>query len=292
MSEAAVGRLLQPCKPTSASALWGRVFMRPVARKIALPLGQNPVLHHHSHMAAPRQPVYPVMAAIAGHRNPGAGESSAGWVCWTNLFFNTEVADLCIWLDGTAISAPLMPGRGLITPWAALHPFGRRALHLLHYPQPLHLFRQASPLAGSGCIFLDSLRPGFSPTKLRLGSKTHSRQAVFWLGLQDAWQGRLAGKMNEFWRSSSSHRRRLARFNQRFKGKPDSRAMNILYHLTILPPKLPAAEALSQEISALRGRFGGELVYLNPNQRSPIYLPRLLFGFQRKRATAGRRKPF
>ncbi len=57
--------------------------------------------------------------------------------------------------------------------------------------------------------------------------------------------------------------------------------MNILYHLTVLPPKLPAAEALSQEISALRRRFGGELVYLNPNQRSPIYLPRLLFGFQR-----------
>jgi len=59
--------------------------------------------------------------------------------------------------------------------------------------------------------------------------------------------------------------------------------MNILYHLTILPPKWPEREALSQEISALRGRFGGELAYLNPNQHSPIYIPRLLFGFHKLR---------
>ena len=57
--------------------------------------------------------------------------------------------------------------------------------------------------------------------------------------------------------------------------------MNILYHLTILPPKLPKAEALSQEISALQSRFAGEIMYLNPNITSPIYLPRLLFGFHK-----------
>ncbi|RME41949.1 MAG: glycosyltransferase [Caldilineae bacterium] len=57
--------------------------------------------------------------------------------------------------------------------------------------------------------------------------------------------------------------------------------MSILYHLTILPPPLPRAEALSQEIAALRQRFGGEVVYLNPNQTSPVYIPRLLFGFHR-----------
>ncbi len=56
--------------------------------------------------------------------------------------------------------------------------------------------------------------------------------------------------------------------------------MKILYHLTVLPPKIPQAEALSQEISALQKHFGGELNYLNPNQRSPIPIPRLLFGFQ------------
>lgn len=54
--------------------------------------------------------------------------------------------------------------------------------------------------------------------------------------------------------------------------------MKILYHLTILPPKVPQAEALSQEIAALRSQFGGEIIYLNPNISSPIYLPRLLFG--------------
>ncbi len=52
-----------------------------------------------------------------------------------------------------------------------------------------------------------------------------------------------------------------------------------LYHLTILPPKMPRAEALSQEISALQNHFGGALNYPNPNQFSPVPLPRLLFGF-------------
>ena len=57
--------------------------------------------------------------------------------------------------------------------------------------------------------------------------------------------------------------------------------MKILYHLTILPPPMPECEAISQEINALRSRFGGDIVYLNPNQRSPIYVPRALFGFHK-----------
>lgn len=59
--------------------------------------------------------------------------------------------------------------------------------------------------------------------------------------------------------------------------------MNILYLLPILPPKMPACEAISQEISTLRDHFGGGLVYINPNQHSPIYLPRLVFGFHKLR---------
>jgi glycosyltransferase involved in cell wall biosynthesis len=59
--------------------------------------------------------------------------------------------------------------------------------------------------------------------------------------------------------------------------------MNILYHLPILPPQMPECEAISQEINALRARFGGDVVYLNPNHRSPIYIPRLLFGFHKLR---------
>jgi glycosyltransferase involved in cell wall biosynthesis len=59
--------------------------------------------------------------------------------------------------------------------------------------------------------------------------------------------------------------------------------MNILYHLTVLPPKMPEGEALSQEITALRRHFGGELVYLNPNHYRFIYLPRLAFGFHKLR---------
>lgn len=59
--------------------------------------------------------------------------------------------------------------------------------------------------------------------------------------------------------------------------------MNVLYHLPILPPKMPAAEAFSQEIAALQTAFPGEIVYLNPNDGSPIPLPRLLFGWHRLR---------
>ncbi|CAN5602842.1 hypothetical protein BH10CHL1_BH10CHL1_24570 [soil metagenome] len=57
--------------------------------------------------------------------------------------------------------------------------------------------------------------------------------------------------------------------------------MKVLYHLPILPPKLPQAEAFSQEIKALSEHFNGQLIYLNPNERSPIYIPRLLFGLHR-----------
>ncbi|MCB9150763.1 MAG: glycosyltransferase [Caldilineaceae bacterium] len=53
-----------------------------------------------------------------------------------------------------------------------------------------------------------------------------------------------------------------------------------LYHFTVLPPKMPEAVAELQEINMLRGHFGGDLWYINPNQHSPMYVPRLLFGFQ------------
>lgn len=55
--------------------------------------------------------------------------------------------------------------------------------------------------------------------------------------------------------------------------------MNILYQVTTLPPKLPAGEAITQEINALRASFGGDVVYVNPNQYAPLFIPRLLFGF-------------
>lgn len=44
---------------------------------------------------------------------------------------------------------------------------------------------------------------------------------------------------------------------------------------------MPECVAEVQEINALRNHFGGDMVYLNPNQHSPIYLPRLLFGFHK-----------
>jgi glycosyltransferase involved in cell wall biosynthesis len=64
--------------------------------------------------------------------------------------------------------------------------------------------------------------------------------------------------------------------------------MNILYHVATLLPKMPQAEAISQEIAALQARFGGDVVYVNPNQRCPLYVPRLLFGFHRLRELRNR----
>lgn len=68
--------------------------------------------------------------------------------------------------------------------------------------------------------------------------------------------------------------------------------MNILYHLPILPPKMPAGEALSQEIQALRDHNSGDLVYVNPNQHSVIYIPRLLFGLSKLKTLRAREQNF
>lgn len=56
--------------------------------------------------------------------------------------------------------------------------------------------------------------------------------------------------------------------------------MKILYHLTTTPPRIPGTEAITQEIEALREQFGGQLLHVNPNLNSPLYLPRLLFGWR------------
>jgi glycosyltransferase involved in cell wall biosynthesis len=68
--------------------------------------------------------------------------------------------------------------------------------------------------------------------------------------------------------------------------------MRILYHLTIPPPQMPECEAISQEIDALCAHFGGALSYINPNRQSPIYVPRLLFGFHQLRQLRTQEKDF
>jgi len=68
--------------------------------------------------------------------------------------------------------------------------------------------------------------------------------------------------------------------------------MNVLYHLPILPPKMPEGEALSQEIAALRAQHDGDVVYVNPNARSRLYIPRLLFGLAQLKALHAREAEF
>lgn len=60
--------------------------------------------------------------------------------------------------------------------------------------------------------------------------------------------------------------------------------MRIAYHFTALPPAMPESVAELQEINALRSHFGGSLHYVNPNQTSLVYLPRVFFGLQQLRS--------
>jgi len=57
--------------------------------------------------------------------------------------------------------------------------------------------------------------------------------------------------------------------------------MNILYHLTIPLPEMSGCDAVVQEVEALRGHFGGDVVYLNPNRHLPLRLPRVVFGIHK-----------
>jgi glycosyltransferase involved in cell wall biosynthesis len=59
--------------------------------------------------------------------------------------------------------------------------------------------------------------------------------------------------------------------------------MRILYHSTNLPPRLSNTEAMLQEINLLRAHFSGNLIFVNPNEQSHLYWPRLLFGFHKLR---------
>ena len=64
--------------------------------------------------------------------------------------------------------------------------------------------------------------------------------------------------------------------------------MDILYHLTIAPPEMPGCEAVVQEVEALQSRFGGDLVYLGPNRRSALRVPRAAFGLHKLRRLRAR----
>ncbi len=59
--------------------------------------------------------------------------------------------------------------------------------------------------------------------------------------------------------------------------------MSVAFLIPTPPPVEPAAEAYAQEIGALKARFGGRVVYLNPNRflprHLPVQIPRPAFGW-------------
>jgi glycosyltransferase involved in cell wall biosynthesis len=66
--------------------------------------------------------------------------------------------------------------------------------------------------------------------------------------------------------------------------------VNNLYHLTMSPPVLPGSDAVLQEVELLRGRFGGEVVWLRPAWRARARYPRPLLGVHHLTAIRRREK--
>lgn len=54
--------------------------------------------------------------------------------------------------------------------------------------------------------------------------------------------------------------------------------MRIAYHLTAPPPRVAGADAVHQEVEALRARFGGEVVNLFPLSNPARWFPKALYG--------------
>ncbi|HLF24917.1 MAG TPA: glycosyltransferase [Anaerolineae bacterium] len=56
--------------------------------------------------------------------------------------------------------------------------------------------------------------------------------------------------------------------------------MKVLYHLTVPPSSMAAADAVVQEVEALRAMTGGQIIHLYPGQRPGTRLPRRWWGLQ------------
>ena len=57
--------------------------------------------------------------------------------------------------------------------------------------------------------------------------------------------------------------------------------MKVAYLLTTPPPVVPGSDAVVQEVELLRGRVGGEMVWLRPSWRAYRRYPRSLLGLHR-----------
>ena len=60
--------------------------------------------------------------------------------------------------------------------------------------------------------------------------------------------------------------------------------MKVLFLVTTPPPVIPGTDAVVQEVELLRGRFGGEVVWLRPSWRARARYPRPLLGLHRLHA--------
>jgi GT2 family glycosyltransferase len=156
--------------------------------------GKSPVLHHHSHMAAPEttEPVYPVMyvpgtvilARAELFRRVGLLDEA--------YFFSTEVADLCMqakscgYLSVIDTRARAYHALSRSSNWRdTLYPYyiirNRFLFMRKHHRWQFWLF---------GFWTLYSLALAL---KLQLSAKPLTAQAV-WLGLLDGLQGRFGGQ--------------------------------------------------------------------------------------------------
>lgn len=156
--------------------------------------GKNPVLHHHSHIAAPptTDPVYPVMYVPGTVIIIRAEVFRRVGLLDETYFFSTEVADLCM--------------QGARHDYSSVIDTRARAYHTLSRSSKLRDTLYTYYIIRNRFIFLRKhyrwqiwlhlfwmLYSLALAVKLHLGAKRHTAQSVF-LGLFDGLQGRFGGQ--------------------------------------------------------------------------------------------------
>ncbi len=159
--------------------------------------GKNPVLHHHSHMAAPPtdEPVYPVMC-VPGTVILVRAEvfHQVGWLDEA-YFFGTEVADLCMQAKRQRGYLSFIDTRARAYHTLSRSSRFRETLYVYYIIRNRYLFIRKHHRWHLWLYAFWILYGAALALKLRLNGKGHTAQAVY-LGTLDGLQGRF-GNQNE-----------------------------------------------------------------------------------------------
>ena len=281
ISEADLSHLLQTLKHHPEIGILGPLLFDAERReKLLTAGGQNVVLHLSSHISkfSPDQ-LLQIVDYIPGTVLLSRAELFAQvGLLDEAYFFSGELPDFCYRARQQGyLSAIATQARAYHRVSRSSH--FRETLYTYYIIRNRYLFiRKFYRGLPKASLFL--FWTGYNLTlsfRVQLKGKPHSAQAIR-MGLWDGLRGNFGGQNERVLAACLEQ-------NNSATNSPRCEAANvkILYHITNLPPKIAGTEASLQELDALRDHFGGDLIHLNPNQISPVYLPRLLFGFHRLR---------